>query len=89
MVAYLQGVRRYNRGKTERNLEILEKHTGLDRDLLEEACWPAFRRDGRINARSILDFQTWAREAGILDVDVPEDQFWEPRYIDHANRILE
>ena len=28
MIAYLKAVRQYNRGKTERNLEILVKHTG-------------------------------------------------------------
>ena len=38
MVAYFQGVRQYNQGKTKRNLEILAKHTGLDQQLLKQAC---------------------------------------------------
>ena len=36
MVAYLQGVKQYNEGKTERNLEILQNYTRLDRDLLKQ-----------------------------------------------------
>ena len=46
MVAYLQGVRQYNQGKTERNLEILQNYTLLDRDLLQQTCWMAIANDG-------------------------------------------
>ena len=36
MIAYLQGVKQYNEGKTERNLEIMANYTHLDRDLLNQ-----------------------------------------------------
>ena len=89
MVAYLKAVRQYNQGKTERNLEILAKYTKLDKELLTEACWPSFRSNGRINVRSILEFQDWAVKAGLLDNRVTVDQFWNPGFIEHANKILE
>jgi len=89
MVAYLRAVRQYSEGKTERNLEILAEHTGLELELLTQACWPALRNDGQINAQSVLDFQAWAVEKGYLDNSVTEDQFWDPSFVEHANEVLE
>jgi len=88
MTAYLKAVQQYNQGKTERNLEILLEHTGLDKELLEQACWPHFREDGRINVQSVLDFQHWAVEQGYLDSPVTEEQFWDPSFVEYANEVL-
>jgi NitT/TauT family transport system substrate-binding protein len=88
MIDYLKGVSQYNQGKTKRNLEIMAKHTGLDQELLQKCCWQAFRNDGRINADSILDFQSWALKKGFLDKVVPPDQFWDPSFIEYANKVL-
>jgi len=88
MVAYLKAVRQYNQGKTERNLEILAKHTGLERELLDQLCLPPMRNDGRINVDSVLDFQEWAVEKGYLDSAVTEDQFWDPSFVEYANEVL-
>jgi NitT/TauT family transport system substrate-binding protein len=87
MAAYLKGVGQYNQGKTARNLEILAKHTRLDRELLQQACWPPFRPGGRINVKSVLEFQAWAIEKGYLEKAVPETQFWTPIFIDRAERL--
>lgn len=88
MVAYLRAVQQYSEGKTERNLEILNKHTGLDRELLLRACWPAIRTDGWINPDSVLEFQAWAIEEGFLDNSVTEEQFWDPTFVEYANQVL-
>jgi len=88
MVAYLKAVRQINRGKTDRNLEILAKYTGLDRDLIRKACWPQFRSDGRINVKSVLDFQSWAVKKGLLDTPTTEKQFWDPIFVEYANKVL-
>lgn len=88
MVAYLKGVREYNKGKTARNIEIISKHTGLTPDLLGESCWPAIYSDGHINIQGVLDFQTWGRKKGWLDKTLPENQFWEPAFINYANQSL-
>ncbi len=88
MVAYLQAVRQYNRGKTERNSEILAEHTGLERKLLNEACWTPIRNDGQINVQSVLDFQAWALEKGYLDSPLTEEQFWDASFVEYANQVL-
>ena len=88
MVAYLKGVRQYNQGKTARNLEIMAKHTRLDKDLLRAACWAQIRNDGRINPQSKLDFQNWALATGLLDRKMPIEKMWDPRFVDYANTVL-
>jgi NitT/TauT family transport system substrate-binding protein len=89
MVAYVRGIRQLNQGKTERNLEVLEAATGFDREELRRLCWPSFRDDGRINAESVIDFQRWLVNRGLIDVSVPEQQFWEPSFTEYANQALE
>ena len=88
LVAYLQGVRQYNRGKTERNLDLLAAETGVDRELLRAACWPSIRGDGKIDVASVLEFQRWAVRRGALDAVVPPERFWDPSFADEAGRIL-
>jgi len=84
MRAYLRAVRQYNLGKTVRNREILARHTGLDADTLQQACWPSFRGDGRIDVRSVLDYQMWALSRGLLDRILAQEQFWDPQFIQDA-----
>ena len=88
MVAYQKAVQQYNQGKTERNLEIMAEFSGLDRDLLNQSCWPDFRDDGHINITSILEFQDWAIQKGYLDQAATEEQFWDPSFVDYANGVL-
>ena len=88
MIAHLKAVRQYNQGKTERNIEIIAKHTGLDKELLKKTCWPSIRNDGQINLESILDFQKWALKRGLLDKEVLPKQLWDPSFIDYANKVL-
>ncbi|HUM02583.1 MAG TPA: ABC transporter substrate-binding protein [Thermoanaerobaculia bacterium] len=88
MVAYLQGVRRYQLGKTPRNVEILARETRLDPDLVREACWESIRPDGKINVDSVLDYERWAVRRGLLDASLPPGKFWDPSFVDAANRVL-
>ncbi len=88
MNAYLKGVRRCNEGKTPRNLDILAKATELDRGLLEAMCWPGFRADGMIDTQTLVDFQSWAHDKELLDSPVPVEKFWDPRFVEEANRVL-
>jgi NitT/TauT family transport system substrate-binding protein len=87
-VAYLKAVRQFNQGKTERNLEILAKHTELDKELLLDACWPSFHNDGAINMQGLLEFQEWALEKDYLDSPVTEEQMWDPSFIEYATDVL-
>ena len=88
LVASLQGVRQYNLGKTTRNSELLSKETGLDPELLRQACWQPIRGDGKVNVESVLDFQRWAVRRGALDAVVPVERFWDSTFADEANGIL-
>lgn len=76
MRAYLRGLRQYNEGKTERNLDIIAKATELDPELLKASCWPAMRSYGTmINADSLIEFQQWLVEKGHLDEAAPVEAF--------------
>jgi NitT/TauT family transport system substrate-binding protein len=88
MVAYLQAVRQYNRGKTDRNVEIMSKETGFEPGLVREACWTWIHPDGTPNVESLLAFQRWAVRRGILDAPLPADAFWDSSFAKEANRAL-
>jgi NitT/TauT family transport system substrate-binding protein len=88
MVAYLRGVRQFNEGPTARNLAILEAGTGHDRDALLRSCWPSVRDDGRIDLESVLEYQAWLLDRGLITEMVAEDRFWEPSFVEYANGVL-
>jgi NitT/TauT family transport system substrate-binding protein len=84
MAAYLGAVRQYNQGKTARNSEILARNTGLDAALLQEACWPAMRGDGRVDQASLADFQRWGLRRGLLDRALLPGRYWDSTFVDSA-----
>ena len=88
MTAYLKGVRQAGQGKTLRNLVIISKHTRLDPEFLQDVCWRKWRNDGRVDTKGLLEFQDWAIGKGLLDRKIPVKQFWDPRYTEHANKVL-
>lgn len=88
MVAYLNAVRQYNEGKTERNVELMSEFTQLEPEEARAMCWQVFRPDGTMNLESILDFQNWAVENGLMDSIVPIDEFWDDSFIEYASDVL-
>ncbi|HEX9831574.1 MAG TPA: ABC transporter substrate-binding protein, partial [Mycobacterium sp.] len=89
ILAYLKAIRHLNaEGKSERHIEIVSKYTGLDKELLEEACWPSVRNDGRAQPASLDKFQHWAMEQGLVNTITPMDQLYDPSFIERANRLL-
>jgi NitT/TauT family transport system substrate-binding protein len=88
MTAYLRGVRQYNAGKTEHNIEIMAKHTNLDPALLRRACWPAMAEDGAVNIASILAFQDWASKQGLVDRAATAAQILDTTYAAQAQQRL-
>ena len=89
MIAYLKGIRQFNEGKTERNIEILQKQTGLDPDIIRKICFPAFYPDGHVHTESILAVQDWVSEKGFIDSKVTLDQLVDMSFVEYANRMLE
>jgi ABC-type nitrate/sulfonate/bicarbonate transport system substrate-binding protein len=88
MVAYLKAVNQLAEGKTGRNMELMVKFTGLERDLLEEACWAHFAKGARINTDSVIAFQEYLFDRGLIDAVVPVDVFYDPTYTDHAVSVV-
>lgn len=88
MVAYLKGIRQYNKGKTDRNVEIIAKNTGLDATSVRNSGWPSIRSDGKMNVAGFVEFQRWAKKKGYLDSVVPAKKLWDPRFVNEANRRL-
>jgi NitT/TauT family transport system substrate-binding protein len=90
MVAFLKAVRQYNLGKTDRNLEILAKATGLDQASLLSSCWPEIVPDGEMNVQDILDFQTWAASRDLLDQPLLyAEQVWDGQFVEYAVSVLD
>lgn len=87
--AYLRAVRQLSKGKTDRNMEIVVRHTELEPDLLRETGWTIIRPDGRPGMDSIMDFQKWAVESGFQDAVLQPEQFWDPRFVEAAAASME
>ena len=88
LAAYLKGIRQYNEGKTERNLEILSESLGVSTDVLAVGCWPNIREDGSIDFNGVDPFQTWSIENGFLEKAVTQDQFYDPSLLEAAQALL-
>jgi NitT/TauT family transport system substrate-binding protein len=87
MVAFLKGVRQFSQGRTERNLEIIEKYLKIDRETLATAPWDPIYPDGRIMTDDILAFQDWSYQNGFMDNKVAEAQLTDIRFIEYAKKV--
>jgi len=88
MVAYLQGVRQYNQGKTDRNIEILANYTHLDRDLLAQSCWVPIGENGEVPRQPVREYMDWMYANDKISQKVDEDQLFDMRFVNYANGVL-
>jgi NitT/TauT family transport system substrate-binding protein len=88
MRAYLRGVRRYNEGKSERNVAIISRYTKLPPATVRRACWIAISNDGRIDPGAIQPFLDWALAKHYIDAPVPLASWWNPSFVDAAGQQL-
>jgi len=88
MVGFLKGVAQYKEGKTDRNVEIIAEYTGLDEQMVRDACWASVKGDGMINLPDTFEFQEWALKHDLLDEIVPVEKFWDPSFIEYAAKEL-
>ena len=88
MVAYLQGVRQYNLGKTERNMVILSNYTHLDRDLLQRSCWLPIDSSGDLPTKPVRDYMDWMYENNQTMQNLNDDQVFDMSYVTYANGVL-
>jgi NitT/TauT family transport system substrate-binding protein len=87
MAAYLEGIRAYATGKTERNLAIVSAVTGDGSDVLARACWPPFRTDN-IDTVAFGAFQDWAVGRKLLDRRMGYDEYWDGAFLEAAARLV-
>lgn len=88
MVAYLQGVRQYNEGKTPRNLAIMANYTRLSPALLNQSCWYPIAADGRVPWKPIGSFMDWLYEKKMITQKANESQVFDMSYVTYANGVL-
>lgn len=62
--AYLKGVRQYNQGKTQRNLDIIARRGVVSADTARTLCFAPIRNNGSLDLGSLLEFQKWGVEQG-------------------------
>lgn len=86
MRAYLRGVRDFNQGKTDANVQSVSRLTGLDPAVIRRSCWPTMSDDGKVTAQSMQPFLDWARKSGYLEKDVPMSAWWNPSFVEAAAR---
>lgn len=84
--AYLDAVRQYQQGASARNIEILAKYTGLEKELLKKICWTTIPADGKLNLDNVMAFQQWANVQGQLDKIVASEKFWDGRFVEQVNK---
>jgi NitT/TauT family transport system substrate-binding protein len=88
MVAYLQGVKRYNEGKTERNLAILGNYTKLDRELLNQSCWIPIAQDGDLPRQPVREYMNWMYANQKITQNPDDDLLFDMSFVNYANGVL-
>jgi len=89
LAGYLESVVQYAEGKTERNLDIIETFTELDRGLLDAMCWPAINPTGDVDLGGVDDFQAFAVGRGYQDAVVSSDDYFDGSYLVEAASLFE
>lgn len=87
MAAYLEGIRAYATGKTERNLSVVSAATGDEIDVLAKACWAPFRTDN-IDTLAFGAFQDWAVGRKLLDRRMGFGEYWDGAFLEAAARLV-
>lgn len=88
MVAYLQGVRQYNEGKTPRNIAIMANYTRLSPEILNQSCWYPMNGDGRVSWKPIGRFMDWLYDKKIITQKAGEDQVLDMSFVTYADTVL-
>ncbi len=88
-VAYLKAVRQYMQGTTPRNVDLIAAFTKLEPDLVKTLCLAAIPAKGELNVASIMDYQNWLVQKGLVDHIVAPEVFLDTRFAEEARRELD
>jgi NitT/TauT family transport system substrate-binding protein len=93
-VAYMRGVRdyceAYHNGPNRADVIDIAKRTGVERraEILHDSPWTSRNPDGRINAASMLDIQSFFVAEKLSIAKMPVEKLITRTYLDHADRVL-
>jgi NitT/TauT family transport system substrate-binding protein len=93
-VAAMRGVRdycqAYHNGPNRKEVIDMAMRTGVERrsEILHNSPWTARNPDGRINAASMLDIQSFFVAEKLSIANMPAEKLITNVYMDHANRVL-
>lgn len=84
--AYLRGYKQYLKGKTPRNKEILEKHTGLDEKTIEAMDWPVLKPDAVFETAGLplKEYQAWLIGKKMVETEVKIEALIDPGFLRKA-----
>lgn len=88
MAAYLEGIKKYDEGKTDSNVAILAKYTKLSPEEIRAACWTSYQPDGKISTQALLDFQKWAVDRGYVAKAADLSKLWDPQFAEQAISLV-
>jgi len=76
MNAYVKGIEYLTKNgwKDDGAVDAIVKHTGVEKDLVKRATPPYMAPDGRPHVESLVRFQDWVFEQGMVTKKVPMDQ---------------
>jgi NitT/TauT family transport system substrate-binding protein len=94
MVAYLKGVRLYNRSLRDETLRkkvraSLQKHIKIEDPRIWEQMIPiGLADDGRLNGAALMEDIQWYRQKGYVKKDLKESDLVDARFVKAADQIL-
>jgi NitT/TauT family transport system substrate-binding protein len=88
LAAYLKGVQQYNEGKTDHNLDVIAELSGEDIDLLRNSCLIPIDNGAVIDFEAVQSFQQWSFDNKFVDRILTEEEFWNKRFLDDAEKLL-
>lgn len=87
--AYLRGVRQYNQGKTQRNLDIIARRVQVNADMARLLCWAPIRNDGSLDTPSLLEFEKWGVAQGYQIRPLTDGEVSDPSFAKKAAAELD
>lgn len=85
--AYLQAVREF-RAPTDATWATVAAYTGLEPDFVKSLCQPSIDPNGQVNTDQVLVLQSWLKRIGLIDQELPLDQFYSSVYADGARALI-
>ena len=87
--AYLKGVRQFNQGKTERNLDVISRRGIVSADTARTLCFTPIRNNGSLDFPSLMDFQKWGVEQGHQIRTLSETELSDLEFVRKASAAMD